>query len=499
MSNASGVNDRLSVTPPSSSPFPLRGVIEGFYGTFYTFLERCDMIRFLGANGFNFYMYGPKNDRQHRARWWDPYPPPVLDEFGECIRIGKQEGVAFCYAISFGVPMNYASPRDFKTITDKFQEFYDRGCRSFGVLVDDITDGFVHDVNKQNFQTMAQAHGDVCTRLLVWLRSLDERCALYLCPTEYYGRAPFSDYLSDLGRHLHPDIDVFYSGPDIASREITTSDVAAIAETVGRKPVMWDNYPVNDLVMRPEMHLGPLRGRDPLLYKECKGFAANSMNQAEASKIALSTIGEYLADPEGYDPESAWTRALMQVGGGSYESLRVFAENSLGSPLQEEEAPTMSRLGHEALAAIKRGESVASSPAVRDLADYFDHLDEACYHLKNRMRNLALRQNLLPWIEALEDKLWMGRFALGALKAMEEGTDYQQPLRRMNELLDEVRRSPRHVGGTSLRSLAKYTHDRALPLRGVSGTRPEGSVSAPTARLSPGPGAHHAAATGGES
>ena len=70
-----------------SSPFALRGAMEAFYGSFYTFPQRNDLIRFLGQNGFNFYLYGPKNDRQHRMRWWDPYPDAVLAEFAETIWI----------------------------------------------------------------------------------------------------------------------------------------------------------------------------------------------------------------------------------------------------------------------------------------------------------------------------------------------------------------------------------------------------------------------------
>src|SRR5690349_1887733 len=103
-----------------SSPFRLRGALEAFYGTFYSFPERYDLIRFLGAHDFNFYLYGPKNDRQHRMRWWEPYPQPVLDDFAEAIRLGREVGVDFCYSLSFGVPMNYGSEEDFEIVIAKF-------------------------------------------------------------------------------------------------------------------------------------------------------------------------------------------------------------------------------------------------------------------------------------------------------------------------------------------------------------------------------------------
>ena len=443
------------------SPFAVRGVIEGFYGSFYTFPERDDLIRFLGAHGFNFYMYGPKNDRQHRMRWWDPYPPAVLDEFGRSIRTAHEVGVTFAYAISFGVPMNYASREDFEVVTGKFRAFYDRGCRSFGVLLDDLTDGFVHEENRRAFRNVAHAHSDCSNRIHAWLKSLDPSYSLYVCPTEYHGTAPFGEYLREMGEDLDPEIDVFYTGPDICSTTITVDDVAGFVDTVRRPPLIWDNYPANDLQMRAEMHVGPLRGRDPLLFTEARGFVANLMNQAEASKIALLTIMEYVQNPEEYDPERAWERALKELAGEeSYQALRHVAENSLGSVLESEQAPEMNRLVTAAIAALDRGEPATTSTAVRELSEYLDTLDEATYHLKNRMGNLALRQNLLPWIEALDEKLWMGRGALRTLCALDRGEEHLSPLRFMEGLWAETRRNPRSIGGTSLSRLVQHTRKR---------------------------------------
>lgn len=448
--------------------FRLRGVIEGFYGTYYTFPERNDLIRFLGQHDFNFYLYGPKNDRQHRMRWWDPYPPAVLDDFARTIRIAEESGVSFCYAISFGVPLNYASPEDFETITAKLRTFYDRGSRSFGVLLDDITDGFVHEGNRTRFRNIAEAHADCCNRLLDWARSLDESCRLYLCQSEYCGRPPFGEYLADLGAALHPDIDLFYTGAEITSSAITVADVTAFTAAAGRAPLIWDNYPANDLTMRPEMHIGPLRGRDPALHSVCRGFAANLMSQAEASRIALLTIADYLRDPYRYDPEVSWERALREVGGAeNYEPLRRFAENSLGSVLCPEEAPEMTRLASAALASLRRGEAVMRSRDVALLSEYFDVLDESTYHLKNRMANLALRHDLLPWIEALDEKFWLGRGALRTLRAIEEGADYQSALRFTEGLLDDTRRNVHHIAGTALLDLAEYARQCAAQVDAV--------------------------------
>src|ERR671933_350876 len=126
------------------SPFEIRGVVEGFYGVYYTFPERNDLIHFLGEHGFNLYIYAPKNDRQHRNRWREPYPAKIMAQFAETIRVAASAGVTFCYALSPGVSMCYSSEAHFEKITDKFRAFYELGVRSFSLLMDDIAPEFRH-------------------------------------------------------------------------------------------------------------------------------------------------------------------------------------------------------------------------------------------------------------------------------------------------------------------------------------------------------------------
>jgi hypothetical protein len=66
-------------------PKPILGIIEGFYGVYYTFPERNDLIRFGEKHGFNTYLYAPKNDRQHRACWREDYPAAIMAQFIEVL------------------------------------------------------------------------------------------------------------------------------------------------------------------------------------------------------------------------------------------------------------------------------------------------------------------------------------------------------------------------------------------------------------------------------
>ena len=63
-----------------------------------------------------------------------------------------------------------------------------------------------------------------------------------------------------------------------------------------------------------ELHIGPYRGRDAALHEAARGILANPMELAEASKIPIATIADYLADPTRYDPEASIARAIRKAG-----------------------------------------------------------------------------------------------------------------------------------------------------------------------------------------
>ena len=44
------------------SPIQLRGIVEGFYGTPWTYEDRADLINFCGQQNLNAYIYAPKDD-----------------------------------------------------------------------------------------------------------------------------------------------------------------------------------------------------------------------------------------------------------------------------------------------------------------------------------------------------------------------------------------------------------------------------------------------------
>jgi hyaluronoglucosaminidase len=437
--------------------FEFRGVVEGFYGVFYTAPERDDLIRFLGQHGFNYYLYGPKNDRQHRARWREAYPDRMMREFARTVSVANEAGVNFAYSIAPGVAMTYSSPEDFTALTHKLKAFYDIGVRAFSISLDDIASEFASAQDRVRYRSYAEAHVDLCNRVYDWLQSLSADCHLSMCPTDYWGAAPFSAYLAELGEGLHPKIDVFYTGREICAPTITADDAGAFASVLKRKPLIWDNYPANDLGMKAEMHIAPIRGRAADLYTQVRGVLVNPMVQAEASKIPLLTFADYFADPHAYNPQDSWRRALLKVAGDeSAPSLRIFGENSPYSCLKNEQPDRLALLTDAALASLTRGDSVFDNPAVDALYTYLIEIDEAGYHLKFRMENLALRKDLVPWIELLEYWMWAARYGLKVLEALERGESFSWALGMMNGFLEDAKGHSKRVAGSELSKLTDY-------------------------------------------
>ena len=184
----------------------------------------------------------------------------------------------------------------------------------------------------------------------------------------------------------------------MCSPAITATEAARFARATHRPPLYWDNYPVNDVAMTNEMHIGPYQNRDRDLDRFCVGILANAMEHAEASKIAISTIADYLWDPNGYDPETSWRAAIERVGGAADAPLWLCSPTRFGQAVSPTPNP---RALTEALDRFAF-ESEYGDPvdARRALAGFADDLRAAADHLLgDGMENRRLQAELLPWLE----------------------------------------------------------------------------------------------------
>jgi hypothetical protein len=290
--------------------FPVRGIVEGFYGTPWSHQDRLDLLRFEGAHGMNAYYYAPKDDPYHREHWRDPYPPDRTAQLGELAQAAHANFVDFCFAVSPGLSMVYSSEEDFGKLTQKLDDVGKLGVSCFALFLDDVPEELQNPADIARFKSLAAAHTYIINKLYHHLVSLSPQNHLVVTPTIYTNAFGHLDYLRELGAGVDPHVDLMWTGVKVVPPEITVEQAHEWGRLQHRPPLIWDNYPVNDY-QRWRPFLGPLVGRDPHLNTAVRGLVSNPMNEAHASMIPLATIAEYLWNPQAYSAPEAQKRALV--------------------------------------------------------------------------------------------------------------------------------------------------------------------------------------------
>jgi len=294
--------------------FPIRGIVEGFYGTPWSYDDRLDVLRFEGQQRMNTYIYAPKDDPYERQLWREPYPPEQLKRLGELVATARENFVHFTYAISPGLSMAYSSEAEFRTLVRKLESISKLGVTDFALFLDDVPFDLVHPEDQKRFQTLAQAHVYLINRLYDHLEKLSAQNRLTVCPTTYTNEWGSRDYLRELGNGVKPEIPLDWTGTEVIPSAITVAEAAEWGGYIRRKPLVWDNFPVND--GHPwRLILDPLRGREAGLRAVTQGLVSNPMCQAHASMVPLETVADYLWNPVAYDPERSQRQALVSQYG----------------------------------------------------------------------------------------------------------------------------------------------------------------------------------------
>ena len=436
---------RFGVGKTGEPAFAERGIVEGFYGRPWTHEQRLDMIRFIGARGMNRFVYAPKDDPLMRREWATEYDAADRARIEELVMTCGDHGVEFVYCISPGLSIQYSSADDSAALVAKLAAVSALGVRRFGLLLDDIPARLQHDQDVARFRSLAQAQSELANTVNERLRDIDDHASLVVCPTEYWGYGDEA-YISELGAALAADIDLFWTGRAICSATLDVADAETFARATGRQPLYWDNYPVNDVAMGHELHIGPYRGRSVILDTVSRGVIANGMALFESSKIAFATIADYLWSPRDYDPEESWAVALRDVvGEADVHAYRDFAENVRSSCLSVGDAPHVTRALEDHAFATLIGDSARAAEAILPLAAQLRASSDQL--MSGRCRNAALLVEARPWLESFE----LGVRALeliGALTASGELDEKASSL--LSPLLAEYRARGRRVFGDVL-------------------------------------------------
>ena len=301
---------------------PELGVIEGYFGRPWAHRDRKQVLSRLRDLGYAWFHYAPKADPWLRRRWQERHPEAVLAELadlsGHCRGLGMR----------FGVGLSpYELYRDFsgdakRAFVDKVRSLDAIGINDLAILFDD-TRGDVPELAAREAEIVHAAQDNTrASRVL-------------MCPTYYsddrmldvvFGQRP-NVYLEDLGRRLDPKVRVYWTGEEICSREFSPGHLTRVAEALGRKPTLWDNYPVNDGPrMSRFLHLRGFTGRRHTIADHVAGHAINPALQAHLSLIPAATLVANYREGDGYAYLSEFRAAARSLAG---EPLAAMLEDDL--------------------------------------------------------------------------------------------------------------------------------------------------------------------------
>ena len=182
-----------------------------------------------------------------------------------------------------------------------------------------------------------------------------------------------------------------------------------------RKGYVWLNYPVTDFAV-DHLLLGPMRGNAPDIDQLVSGFVSNPMEYAEASKVGIFSVADYLWNMKAYDADRAWEGAVRELYPHSTEAFRHFAQDNVdpGANGHRFRLEGESRDVVPVIARFKESllEGHVDRIAWSKLQDRFRTMAEDASILLADKTNEALRTELRPWLEVYRYMAQQGELLL---------------------------------------------------------------------------------------
>lgn len=413
-----------------------RGVVEGFYGTPWSYETRLSLIRFYGMFKLNTYIYGPKDDPYHSCpNWRLPYPEDEAEKISGLVRACRENRVDFVWAIHPGQDIKW-NEEDYGNLLNKFNLMYGLGVRHFAIFFDDISGEGTDPVRQVELLNRLNAE---------FVREKGDVGNLIVCPTDYsrlWAKPGPDGSLSIYGKSLDPDIEVFWTG-DFVCSDLTPETLDWINSRIRRPALYWWNFPVTDYARHIVMQ-GPAYGLDQTLTGEnlC-GLVSNPMEYGESSKIALYGVADYCWNIAGYNPMDNWERGLAEIVPGATEAYRTFAIHSCdtetGYRRDESWETTTFRIGDD----FTEGQFDA-------LYNEFTKIEKVPAEMEKGCSNKALLDELRPWLEEFGKLGSRGKRTLDLIRTYRSGNMYEFWPGYVGNMMDEeeIRSYNAHKSGT---------------------------------------------------
>lgn len=290
---------------------PELGIIEGFYGKPWSWEAREETVSALAPYGYRFYLYAPKFDPYLRRKWQESHPANLVERLRSLSKSCKENGVRFGVGLTPYELFNNFDDSSRTALADKLQFFDSIGVEDLGILFDDMR-GDVPDLAKKQIE------------IVEWSAARTKATRIIVCPSYYsddpildkvFGQRP-DNYIEELGAAFDPKIEIFWTGEEVISRQFSTGHIDRVTEQMGRKPFLWDNYPVNDgQRMSQYLHIRGFTGRPPSNASRVSAHGINPALQPTLNRIPAITLSDNYRLKEKYEYAESFRRACIEVLG----------------------------------------------------------------------------------------------------------------------------------------------------------------------------------------
>lgn len=304
---------------------PELGIIEGYFGRAWTWADRGHVIDRLAPAGYGFFHYAPKIDGKLRREW------RRLHDEADAHDLRRFARHCASHHMRFGIGLTpYGAHLDFdrearRDLQAKIAHLDTIGIDDLVILFDDMRGDFA-DLAERQAEIVDCAIGS------------SKASRFFMCPSYYsddalldrvFGQRPAS-YLEKLGRLLDPAIAVYWTGEEVCSREYGVGHLISVAERLGRKPSLWDNYPVNDGPrMSNHLHLRSFTGRPAAIAPHVAHHAINPASQPILGCIPALSLPSNYGMGDAYSYTAELRNAATSICGADLASLLLDDLNAL--------------------------------------------------------------------------------------------------------------------------------------------------------------------------
>ena len=404
-----------------------RGFIEGYYGNPWSTEDRVNLMNWGGYYKLNAYVYAPKDDPKHNAKWQEPYTAEEIEQKVKPLAAaGNRSKCRFVFALHpfMRDPITAANYDTYvPKMKAKFKQVIDAGVRQIAILADDAGDQGA-DLYKKLLEDTTQ-----------WLHELQKeknpdgslkypglKDTLIFCPVHYMGHG--EDWYKDLPKNVQ----VVNTGGRVWGK-IDKNFADAFKNTSGVSPFMWINWPCSDND-KDALHMG---GHDNFLGSDLKpgqveGVVLNPMQQSEPSKQGIFMNADFSWNLWKSTDHSAqvWEDSFSYVdhnspvatkGSNALRELSNHMKRMFGGGatwINGESADVKDKLeGFRR----KLDAGTVSDADIVEMVKVFSSLQKTAKDYRANAGNAAMAKQMEPWLDTWDDLTRAALEELAALKA----------------------------------------------------------------------------------